>query len=127
MGCGASSTTPSSEGAGADQWSARRALTQLQDVYSVDTDKLKSVFVSLDKNADGRITGDEFAAAVMMSADLNLTDNFKGTTAAELAEMFKLLDVDGSGALSWQEFENGIKSNAREEFCAPPQAPALPA
>ena len=96
-------------------------------MYSVDTDKLKSVFVSLDKNADGRITGDEFAAAVMMSADLNLTDNFKGTTAAELAEMFKLLDVDGSGALSWQEFENGIKSNAREEFCAPPQAPALPA
>ena len=71
--------------------------------------ELKSLFESLDKDGDGRVTSKEWGGAVVKNQAL-LSRYFGGATAKEVGRQFQRVDVDGSGALTWDEFVSGCVS-----------------
>jgi Ca2+-binding EF-hand superfamily protein len=72
-------------------------------------DELHALFVSLDKNGTGTISGKEWGSAVSQNKT-SLSKFFGGMTVQELGKTFKRLDTDGSGDLSWDEFVAGVES-----------------
>ena len=68
--------------------------------------ELKALFESLDKDGDGKVTGKEWGSAVHKNKDV-LAKFFGGATMKEIGQAFRRLDTDGSGDLTWDEFEAG--------------------
>ena len=71
---------------------------------------LYHAFVALDEDGSGEVDPEEFAVFIMQefsqSADREVDDN----PAQTQAEIFRLIDTDGSGTLSWPEFEAFIEA-----------------
>lgn len=82
-----------------------QVLAYLSEALVSDTAKaeLKLLFESLDKDADGRVSSQEWGAAVSTSAEL-LAKFFGGASEEEILEAFKLIDTDGSDSITWEEF-----------------------
>jgi len=67
-------------------------------------DELKELFNNLDKNQDGRVSGQEWGKAVKSNQEL-LSKYFGGSSLKEIGSAFKRLDSDKDGMLTWSEFE----------------------
>jgi len=85
------------------------AQKKIVDMFKSEEGKaeLKALWDALDKDGDGTVTSKEWGKGVK--------DNWKamgkffgGTTIGEVGKAFKALDTDGSGDLTWDEFEGAI-------------------
>ena len=87
------------------------ALKSLMDAFSTPEGKeeLRALFASLDKTGNGTISGKEWGQGVSKNKAV-MGKFFGGMTVAEIGGAFKRLDTDGSGDLSWDEFEAGVES-----------------
>eukprot|EP00930_Biecheleria_cincta_P081151 TRINITY_DN6987_c0_g1_i5.p1 TRINITY_DN6987_c0_g1~~TRINITY_DN6987_c0_g1_i5.p1 ORF type:complete len:664 (-),score=132.18 TRINITY_DN6987_c0_g1_i5:125-2071(-) len=72
---------------------------------------LKKLFDVLDKDSSGRVSSKEFGKGLKANEAM-LRQYFGGSTLQELGHAFKRLDMDGSGDLSWEEFEAATTPNA---------------
>merc|ERR1719181_1581156 len=74
---------------------------------SADTAKgveeLRKLFETLDKDNDGKVTGQEWGKKVRENRTL-LAKYFGGSTLKEIGSAFKRIDSDGNASLSWEEF-----------------------
>jgi Ca2+-binding EF-hand superfamily protein len=70
--------------------------------------ELRKLFNSLDKNGDGRVSSKEWGAALSRHSGA-LAKHFGGASLAEIGQMFKRLDRDASGDLTWDEFVHGAR------------------
>ena len=91
-----------------------RTSTQLQVMRALlkDEDLLRAKFAAADANGDGKLSAQELAA---LSAELGST-----LSAGELARSIELLDTDGDGAVSFEEWQAWMTAPA----AAHPTAPA---
>ena len=65
--------------------------------------ELRNLFDSLDKDHDGKVTGQEWGKKVRENQTL-LAKYFGGSTLKEIGSAFKRIDTDGNASLSWDEF-----------------------
>ena len=65
--------------------------------------ELRNLFDSLDKDHDGKVTGQEWGKKVKEHQTL-LAKYFGGSTLKEIGSAFKRIDTDGNASLSWDEF-----------------------
>ena len=70
--------------------------------------ELKALFENIDKNGDGRVSSKEWGSAVGKNKAV-MQKYFGGKDAKSIGKMFKKLDADGSGDLTWEEFVAGSK------------------
>ena len=68
---------------------------------------LKALWDDLDKDGDGTVTSKEWGKGVKANWK-TMGKFFGGSTISEVGKMFKTLDVDGSGDLTWSEFEGAV-------------------
>lgn len=71
--------------------------------------ELKVLFDTLDANGDGKVSSKEWGAAISSNKQL-AQKYFGGATMAEIGAAFRRIDIDGSGDLSWDEFETAARS-----------------
>eukprot|EP00930_Biecheleria_cincta_P081149 TRINITY_DN6987_c0_g1_i2.p1 TRINITY_DN6987_c0_g1~~TRINITY_DN6987_c0_g1_i2.p1 ORF type:complete len:753 (-),score=146.16 TRINITY_DN6987_c0_g1_i2:125-2338(-) len=92
---------------------AKSADAKLAEVMSQPAGKatLRGLFNSLDKDSSGRVSSKEFGKGLKANEAM-LRQYFGGSTLQELGHAFKRLDMDGSGDLSWEEFEAATTPNA---------------
>jgi len=84
---------------------ATRALVEAMSTDAGHAE-LRALFTTLDKDGDGTVTSKEWGKAVTKNKVL-LAKYFGGASPKEIGQAFKRLDLDGSGDLSWEEFEAG--------------------
>jgi Ca2+-binding EF-hand superfamily protein len=65
--------------------------------------ELRGLFDSLDKDHDGKVTGQEWGKKVKENQAL-LAKYFGGSTLQEIGSAFSRIDADGNKSLSWEEF-----------------------
>ena len=68
---------------------------------------LKALWDELDKDGDGTVTSKEWGKGVTANWK-TMGKFFGGSTMVEVGHMFKTLDVDNSGDLTWGEFEGAV-------------------
>ncbi|CAE8623939.1 unnamed protein product [Polarella glacialis] len=102
-----------------------RVAEQLAEAMTTDTGKaeLRALFVTLDKNRDGKVSSQEWGVAVMANKDI-LQKFFGGATDEEVAQAelwtlrvkfaqaFIRIDVDKSDFLTWDQFETAAMLGA---------------
>merc|ERR1712078_833668 len=66
-------------------------------------EELRKLFDTLDKDNDGKVTGQEWGKKVKENQTL-LAKYFGGSTLKEIGEAFRRIDTDGNASLSWDEF-----------------------
>ena len=71
--------------------------------------ELKALFESCDTDGNGSVTSKEWGKAVAKNWK-TMAKYFGGATMPEVGKAFKKLDADGSGDLTWYEFELAISS-----------------
>jgi hypothetical protein len=83
-------------------------------------EELRNLFDSLDKDHDGKVTGQEWGKKVKEHQTL-LAKYFGGSTLKEIGGAFKRIDTDGNASLSWDEFvaASGLVQPAAPELVAP--------
>ena len=69
--------------------------------------ELQALFDLCDKDGDGHVTSKEWGKAISANWK-TMAKYFGGLTIAEVGKAFKRLDADGSGDLTWDEFEGAI-------------------
>jgi Ca2+-binding EF-hand superfamily protein len=87
------------------------AMKGLVDMISSPEGKaeLRALFDACDKDGDGSVTSKEWGKSVGKNWK-TMAKFFGGATMPEVAKMFKKLDADGSGDLTWDEFELAMES-----------------
>uniref|UniRef100_A0A7S2I9M3 EF-hand domain-containing protein n=1 Tax=Haptolina brevifila TaxID=156173 RepID=A0A7S2I9M3_9EUKA len=70
------------------------------------SEELRALFRALDTDGDGRVTRKEWGRQLSQHREA-VAHAFGGKTMDELGRVFKRLDADSSGDLSWEEFEGG--------------------
>ena len=70
---------------------------------------LQTLWAALDINGDGKVSSKEWGAAISSNKQL-AQKYFGGATMAEIGAAFRRIDIDGSGDLSWDEFETAARS-----------------
>lgn len=87
------------------------AMQSFVDAFESEEGKaeLKALFLSLDKDGDGQVTGKEWGKAVGTKWK-EIGKFFGGLSKEEVGKMFKKLDADGSGTLTWDEFEGALQN-----------------
>lgn len=70
--------------------------------------EFKALWDTLDKDGDGNVTSKEWGASVGKNVEM-MKKYFGGKNAKAIGKMFKKLDTDGSGDLTWDEFVAGAK------------------
>jgi len=85
-------------------YSYDRAMQQLRDAVAREEGKseLRRLFTTLDRNGDGRISITEWARG-MADHGPTMAKYFGGTTYEHLMALFRHIDTNGSGYLSWEE------------------------
>jgi len=85
------------------------AVQAVIEMYSSSEGKaqLQGLWSALDKDGDGTITSKEWGKGVAANWK-TMSKFFGGCTIAEAGKAFKSIDVDGSGDLTWEEFEGAI-------------------
>ena len=85
------------------------AVQGVIDMYATPEGKaaLQELWVTLDKNGDGTISSKEWGKGIAANWK-TMSKFFGGATKAEAGKAFKKIDVDGSGDLTWEEFEGAI-------------------
>jgi len=95
--------------------------------------ELRNLFDSLDKDHDGKVTGQEWGKKVKEHQTL-LAKYFGGSTLKEIGSAFKRIDTDGNASLSWDEFvaaaglelpDNDPSVRYPAARSSPPQVPPL--
>ena len=66
-------------------------------------EELRKLFDTLDKDHDGKVTGQEWGSKVRENQTL-LAKYFGGSALKEIGSAFKRIDTDGNASLSWDEF-----------------------
>jgi len=86
-----------------------RASQALVDAMNTTEGKaqLLELWQSLDSDGDGVITAKEWGRGVGANSAI-MSRYFGGQTLDEVGKAFKRLDTDGSGDLTWEEFEAGV-------------------
>ena len=69
--------------------------------------ELKALWTTLDKDGDGTVTSKEWGKGVKANWK-TMGKFFGGSTISEVGKIFKSLDLDGSGDLTWDEFEGAV-------------------
>jgi len=90
----------------------------LVDFYK---DSLRAAFQSLDRNGDGHITRHELQDWLKSSLWQDLPEFFKNLNVnndADIDRVFSLMDTDGDGVVSFDEFRM-VMENELEESAAP--------
>jgi len=85
------------------------AVQAVIDMYSTEEGKaeLQALWKQLDKDGNGTISKKEWGKGVSKNWK-TMAKFFGGCTVAEVGKTFSILDVDGSGDLTWEEFEGAI-------------------
>jgi len=85
------------------------AMTAVIDMYNTPEGKaqLQALWKQLDKDGDGMISSKEWGKGISKDWQ-QMGIYFGGTTISEVGKAFKILDVDGSGDLTWEEFEGAL-------------------
>merc|ERR1719183_2423932 len=76
-------------------------------------EELRKLFDTLDKDGDGKVTGQEWGKTVKEHQAL-LSKYFGGSTLKEIGSAFKRIDTDGNASLSWAEFAAAAGLEATE-------------
>jgi len=93
------------------QLSLCAVLSSEAALASSSATELKSLFDTLDKNGDGRVTGQEWGSAVSKNQDV-MSKFFGGSSVSAVGRAFRRIDADGSGDLTWEEFVAGSSLRA---------------
>jgi len=80
-------------------------------------DQLRSLFESLDKDSDGKVSSKEWGGQLKRN-QAALSKHFGGASLQEIGRKFRQIDADGDGSLSWEEVVQ-----AAQEVSQTPQAP----
>lgn len=85
------------------------AVQAVVDMYNSDEGKaeLEALWKALDKDGNGSISSKEWGKGIGASWK-KMSKFFGGCTKEEVGKAFKTLDLDGSGDLTWEEFEGAI-------------------
>lgn len=67
--------------------------------------KLRALFETLDKNADGKVSKKEWSSGVAANAEL-LAQYFGGSNVGQVGRAFSRIDANNDNSLSWDEFVN---------------------
>ena len=91
--------------------STHAATTALIGAFSSDEAKaeLRALFDDIDRDGNGRVSAAEWGRAVSSQRE-RLARFFGGVTIEEVGRAFARLDADGSGDLTFEEFEEGVAS-----------------
>jgi Ca2+-binding EF-hand superfamily protein len=65
--------------------------------------QLKELFGTLDKDSDGKVDKKEWGHKVKQNEEA-MKKFFGGASLAEIGSAFKIIDADGDGSLTWDEF-----------------------
>jgi len=86
-------------------------MQALVDMFSSPEGKaeLRALFDSCDKDGDGCVTAKEWGKAVGKHWK-TMAKFFGGVDKKEVGKAFKSLDADGSGDLTWTEFEEAVEA-----------------
>lgn len=78
-------------------------------------EELRKLFDTLDKDQDGKVTGQEWGKKVHENQEL-LSKYFGGSTLKEVGSAFSKIDTDASKSLTWDEFvaAAGLKKDEAE-------------
>jgi len=96
-------------------------LTQYETTFTacrsytlIEADKsaLRSLFECIDLDGNGYVSSKEWGQAVRSNWN-EMSYAFSGMTKSEVGRMFKKLDADGSGDLTWSELEALLPSNGK--------------
>ena len=82
------------------------AVQAVIDMYATPEGKakLRELWTTLDKDGNGTISSKEWGKGVSANWKA-MSSFFGGCTKAEVGKVFKTIDIDGSGDLTWEEFE----------------------
>mmetsp|Transcript_27820 Transcript_27820/g.36268 ORF Transcript_27820/g.36268 Transcript_27820/m.36268 type:complete len:185 (+) Transcript_27820:55-609(+) len=87
--------------------SAKSYDAALKLAASMKTDEgyadLKSLWDTLDKSGDGKVSGKEWGSSVYRNQDV-MSKYFGGATLSEIGQAFNRIDSDGNDSLTWEEF-----------------------
>merc|ERR1719353_33502 len=83
------------------QKKAKKRTSEISAEKGVE--ELRKLFDTLDKDNDGKVTGQEWGKKVKEHQAV-LSKYFGGSTLKEIGSAFKRIDVDGNASLSWLEF-----------------------
>eukprot|EP00325_Prymnesiales_sp_UTEX-LB-985_P000174 CAMPEP_0174704400 /NCGR_PEP_ID=MMETSP1094-20130205/8007_1 /TAXON_ID=156173 /ORGANISM="Chrysochromulina brevifilum, Strain UTEX LB 985" /LENGTH=256 /DNA_ID=CAMNT_0015902449 /DNA_START=18 /DNA_END=788 /DNA_ORIENTATION=+ len=70
-------------------------------------EQLRELWTTLDSDSNGVVSAKEWGRGVQRN-QAAMSRYFGGMTLEEIGKAFRRLDTDGSGDLSWQEFEAGV-------------------
>jgi Ca2+-binding EF-hand superfamily protein len=89
-----------------DSTELARFLAAWFTTYPSNEDELRLAFRSLDADGDGRISPQDLSQALRQGDD--------GLSPDEIDWLMRLTDLDGSGAIEWDEFLRAIHTRAKE-------------
>ena len=91
----------------------RRPRSHFSTAAEASEVDLRSLFVCLDVNGDGRVTSKEWLSAIGKHAKL-ARHCFGGATLSEIGMAFARIDADDSGDLTWDEFKGAAADHRRK-------------
>ena len=93
-----------------EEWKKSNAAKKLAAALATEEGRveLHTLFKTLDANADGKVTAEEWASGLSKEQFL-MEKYFRGVTESENAEIFKKLDVNNDAGLDWNEFVEGAQ------------------
>mmetsp|Transcript_17031 Transcript_17031/g.25780 ORF Transcript_17031/g.25780 Transcript_17031/m.25780 type:complete len:269 (+) Transcript_17031:440-1246(+) len=90
-----------------DETKTYGAVLSLSQAIKEEPSALKELFDTLDKDADGKISGKEWGSAVYKNQHM-MQKYFGGNTLEEIGKTFNRLDVNKSDNLTWDEFVRAV-------------------
>ena len=83
--------------------------------------ELRALFNTLDTDKDGKVTSKEWGGKVKQNQAV-LQKFFGGSTTAQVARVFKEIDLDDDKKLTWEEFVAAVDKRS-EELAGQPLSP----